>query len=184
MKNMFPPCSIFAGIVAILLASGCATKPPPATPNALHQIAQQKDLAQQWARKVKSNPNVDAATLNTAEAKYRLAASQNKGYLVTVGNAIRNNQNLESNPAFQDLAKKSEDSTNDFVEFAKQATGAPAAAQRSVFAAAGAGAAAKILVESGIAVWKAHREQTLAERQAAANQLVSENTWEDWDQIR
>jgi uncharacterized protein YdbL (DUF1318 family) len=183
MKNMFSPCSIFAGIVAILLASGCATT-PPGPPSALPKIAQQKDLAQQWARKVKSNPNVDAATLNTAEAKYRVAASQNKGYLVTVGNAIRNNQNLESNPAFQDLAKKSEDSTNDFVEFAKKATGAPTAAPRSVFAAVGAGAAAKILVESGIAVWKAHREQTLAERQAAANQLVSENTWEDWDQIR
>ena len=133
---------------------------------------------------MKSHPNVDAATLNTGEAKYRVAASQNKGYLVAVGNAIRNNENLESNPAFKDLANKSQDSTNDFVEFAKKATGAPAAPQRSVVAAAGAGAAAKILVESGIAVWKAHRDQTLAERQAAANQLVSENTWEDWDQIR
>ena len=67
MKNMFSPCPIFAGIVAILLASGCVTLPDTADPTG--KLAQQKDIARQWAEKLKSDSAVNAAALKTAEVK-------------------------------------------------------------------------------------------------------------------
>jgi hypothetical protein len=66
------------------------------------------------------------------------------------------------------------------VDFAKKTTGAVVEGERSVGAAVIAG----VLVESGIAIWKAHRAETLAERQAAANRLVSQNSWDDWDSMK
>ncbi|HEY5706441.1 MAG TPA: hypothetical protein VIS96_12785 [Terrimicrobiaceae bacterium] len=172
---MFSAFSLFAGMLAVLLASGCATKIDLAEPSA--KLAQQKNIAQQWAGKLKRNPPADAAALRTAEAKYREAASQNRGYLEAVANGIINNDNLESNPKYEALAEKASSSTKDFVDFAQQASGAlePASAGTVIIA--------RVLVESGIAIWKAHRAETQAQRVAAADRLISQNSWEDWDKI-
>jgi hypothetical protein len=48
----------------------------------------------------------------------------------------------------------------------------------------GAAVLADVLVNAGISVWKAHRAETLAQRQVAADRLISQNSWEDWDKIK
>jgi hypothetical protein len=178
MKNMLVPSSICAGIVAILLAAGCATQQTPGTTEAIAGLAKRKNIAQQWAGEVKRDSNLDAATLKTAKSKYIAAASDNKGYLEAVGNGIINKANLAKDPAYKTLAEKAESSTEEFVAFAKKATGAPEE-QRSV----GAAVLADVLVNAGIFLWKAHRAETLAQRQAAADRLISQNSWKDWDKI-
>ena len=179
MKNMLSQFPICAGIVVILLASGCATQQTPGTTEAIAGLAKRKNSAQQWAGEVKRDSNLDAGTLKTAKAKYIAAASDNKGYLEAVGNGIINKDNLAKDPAYKTLAEKAESSTEEFVDFAKKATGAPEE-QHS----AGAAILADVLVNAGISVWKAHRAETLAQRQAAADRLISQNSWEDWDKIK
>ena len=179
MKNMLSPFPICAGIVVILLASGCTTQQTPGTTEAIAGLAKRKNSAQQWAGEVKRDSNLDAATLKTAKAKYIAAASDNKGYLEAVGNGIINNDNLAKDPTYETLAEKAESSTEEFVDFAKKATGAPEE-QHS----AGAAILADVLVNAGISVWKAHRAETLAQRQAAADRLISQNSWEDWEKIK
>ena len=60
-----------------------------------------------------------------------------------------------------------------------KATGA-SEEQRSM----GAAVIADVLVNAGISIWKAHRAETLAQRQATADRLISQNSWEDWDKIK
>ena len=180
MKKMIPRYSVLCWVSAVLLLWGCASTSTPGTAEASAALAQQKDIARQWAEKLKRDSAVDAAVLKIGEGKYREAASQNKGYLEAVANGIINNENIAANPAYKALAEKSEAATKDFVDFAKKTTGAMVEGERSVGAAVIAG----VLVESGIAIWKAHRAETLAERQAAANRLVSQNSWDDWDSLK
>ncbi len=176
---MLSRCAIYAGIVAILLAAGCASPQTPGTTEAVAGLAKRKNIAQQWATAVKSDSNLDAATVKTARAKYIAAASDNKGYLDAVGNGIINNQNIATDPAYKGLAEKAERSTEEFVDFAKNATGAP-----EELRSMGAAVIADVLVNAGISLWKAHRAETLAQRQATADRLISQNSWEDWDKIK
>jgi hypothetical protein len=120
---MLSPFSICAGIVVILLASGCATQQTPGATEAIAGLAKRKNIARQWAGKLKGDSNLDAAALKTAKAKYIEAASDNKGYLEAVGNGIINKDNLAKDPAYKTLAEKAESSTEEFVDFAKKATG-------------------------------------------------------------
>ena len=73
MHNLFP------GMVAILLATGCTSQQTPGTTEAIAGLAKRKNLSQQWARELKGDSNLDAATLKTGRAKYIEAASDNKG---------------------------------------------------------------------------------------------------------
>ena len=176
---MLSRCTIFAGIVAILLATGCTSQQTPGTTEAIAGLAKRKNIAQQWAGELKGDSDLDAATLKAGKAKYIEAASDNKGYLEAVANGIINKENLAKNPAYKTLAEKAESSTEEFVDFAKKATDAPEEL-RSV----GAAVLADVLVNAGIALWKAHRAETLAQRQATADRLISQNSWEDWDKIQ
>ena len=104
---MLSPFSICAGIVVILLASGCATQQTPGTTEAIAGLAKRKNIAQQRAGELKGDSNLDAAALKTAKAKYIEAASDNKGYLEALGNGIINKDNLAKDPAYKTLAEKS-----------------------------------------------------------------------------
>jgi hypothetical protein len=182
MKKMFFPYFAFICVIALMSFCGCeTTKETPGSADATASLAQQKDLAQQWAKKLKDNKSkIGEAALNQAEEKYREAASQNKGYLEAVGDAIIRKQDPSASETYKRLAKKSEDSTRDFLSFAKAKLGAEAAPQRFV----GAGVAAGILVEAGITIWKETQAKARAEREADANRFISRNTWEDWDKIQ
>ena len=186
MKYKFPPLFAAAGAITILFASGCqSTNQGPSRADtvgsATAAIAQQKDIAEQWAQKLKHNKaTIAAADLQTAEEKYREAASQNKGYLEAVGQGIIAKRNLATSETYKSLAAKAENSTKDFVDFAKSKMGAPTTPQRFV----GAGVVAGVLVEAGITVWKEYQAEARAEREAQADRLISRNRWEDWDKIQ
>jgi hypothetical protein len=185
MKPKLLPLVVI-GASAALFGGGCET--PQQSKNrvetvtsATAAISQQKDIAEQWAQKLKRNKaTVAPADMQTAEEKYREAASQNKGYLEAVGQAIINKTNLAGSPIYKSLAAKAESSTKDFVDFAKSKTGAPAAPKSFV----GAGVAAGILVDAGITIWKEYQAEAKADREAQADRLISRNRWEDWDKIR
>lgn len=182
MKTILSPVSVLFCIVASFFVCGCATDnqthvEPVA--DATAAITQQKDLAEQWAHKLKG-AKASAADLRTGEEKYRMAASQNKGYLEAVGEGIIAKKNLATSETYKSLAAKAENSAKDFVDFAKSKTGAPASPQRFV----GAGAIASVLVDAGITIWKEYQAEARAEREAQADRLIKRGRWDDWDKIQ
>ncbi|MFN2508871.1 MAG: hypothetical protein ABR589_08875 [Chthoniobacterales bacterium] len=185
MKNIrIAPINSLA-VIALFLSSGCesaGTKKETASSitDATATLAQQKDLAEQWAEKLKHQPDVNAAVLATAEEKYREAASRNKGFLEAMRQGIINKENLATSPTYNSLAAKAAASTKDFVDFAKKQSGAPAP-QHSVGAVVAVGGA---ILEAGLTIWKKLREEARAERTAKADDLVQRLTWTRWSKIQ
>jgi hypothetical protein len=182
MKTILSPVSVLVCIVASLFVCGCATQQNvkfDTVADATAAITQQKDLAEQWAHKLKG-AKASAADLRTGEEKYREAASQNKGYLEAVGQGIIAKKNLETSETYKSLAAKAGNSAKDFVDFAKSKTGAPASPQRFV----GAGEIANVLVQAGITIWKEYQAEARAEREAQADRLIKRGRWDDWDKIQ
>jgi hypothetical protein len=181
MKTILCRFSLLFPILVALPVGGCGTtqtKPIETVAEATAAITQQKDLAEQWAHKLKG-VKVSPADLRTGEEKYREAASQNKGYLEAVGQGIIAKQDLATSETYKSLAAKAENSAKDFVDFAKSKTGAPASPQRFV----GAAEIANILVQAGITIWKEYQAEARAEREAEVDRLIKRGRWDDWDKI-
>ena len=182
MKRILPSTLITAGI--LMFAVSCKTndddRPRQSAAEATATLAQQKDLAEQWAERLKANSDLPAAARRTAEEKYRLAASHNKGFLEAMRGGIINNEDLTASSTYKSIANRAEQSTKDFVDYAKEQSGA-APAVRSVTTAT---AVVGIVVDAGLTIWKNLRAQKAAEREAKADDLVQRLTWINWSKIQ
>jgi hypothetical protein len=107
---------------------------------------------------------------------------ENNSWVTSLKLGIENGEDLEKSKAFKEKAKIAGDATEAFVKYGKQLTEGRAPA--SAIPGFSVGDFIKALVENGIIIWKAYKEQEKAERDAQATATEKELKWSSWEQLK
>ncbi len=168
----------------LLLAAGCTTTSPttPAVDSktAIANIASLQDRARSAAVAFKHSHPATDATYISVRSKYRDAAAKNKGYLAAVSAGIINREKNFDTPSYRAIAKDAGDTEQQFVDLAEQNT--PADVRPAGIAGVAAAAIADVLLQSGIAIWKAYNEAEAVKAKAVADSL-KQYEWPAWENL-
>ncbi len=182
MKNSTRSLLISAFLLSAIAFSGCASRPvAPAVDSktAVANIATLQSRAQSAAVAFKKSHPATDATYISVRSKYRDAAARNKGYLAAVMTGVMNREKNFDTPAYRSIAQEAGTGAQAFVDLAENNTPADA---RMVGIAPVVIAAADILVQAGIAIWKAHNEMAGERAQALAASL-KQYEWPAWESL-
>lgn len=160
------------------------TPPSEAVVNARQQIAQSRENTQLLARRIRQKfaGNETQAAYIRARDLYDTAMVQNNSWVTSLKLGIANNENLEASQAFRDKAKTAGDATTAFLNYGYALT--HPGAEAKILTTESVGDVVKILVENGIAIWKAYLSEQQASRLAAAERTEKELKWSSWEGIK
>jgi hypothetical protein len=174
--------SILILAAVALLQSNCATSPktPSGDPKtAIANIAALQNRTQSAAASFKkSHPETDA-TYISVRSKYRDAAAKNKGYLAAVQAGVMNREKNFDTPSYRAIAKDAGEAAKEFVDLAERNTPADV---RPVGVAPIVIAAADVLIQAGIDIWKAYNEMEADKAKAVADSL-KQYEWPAWENL-
>jgi hypothetical protein len=169
------------------LGASCAqlaqVKPPsPEVEGAILEISKGKEDAQNLAVRIKTKYKDGSDVYRKARDLYDTAQSENNSWATGLALGIENNQDLSTSQAFKAKAKAAAEATKQFVTYAKSHQ----EEEPTKFAVAGLGAAeiAKLLVENGITIWKAYKDQQTAQRKKEADSTKQAVAWPSWDSVK
>jgi hypothetical protein len=175
-------------LCAAALLNGCNTipgggKPGETVVKARQEIERSRQSVVPLVIRVKTQfaGIENSADYVNARRLYDTAMSENNTWVTSLKLAIANAEQIGESAAFREQGERAAKATQAFVDYARQLTehGAPKAASAALIAEA-----VRILVENGIAIWKAYREQAKEERIAAAEQAELALRWPGWEQIK
>lgn len=166
-----------------LFGSNCATSEKSTSSvdskTAIANIAALQNRTQNAAAAFKkSHPATDDVYISV-RSKYRDAAAKNKGYLAAVQAGVMNREKNFDTPSYRAIAKDAGDAAKEFVELAERNTPADV---RPMGVAPVAVVAADILIQAGIAIWKANNEMA-AEKAKAVADSVKQYEWPAWENL-
>lgn len=166
-----------------ILGSNCATNEKPTSSvdskTAIANIAALQNRTQNAAAGFKrSHPATDDVYVGV-RSKYRDAAAKNKGYLAAVQAGVMNREKNFDTPSYRAIAKDAGEAAKEFVDLAEKNTPADV---RPMGAAPVVIAAADILVQAGIAIWKANNEMAAEKAKAVADSL-KQYEWPAWEKL-
>jgi hypothetical protein len=181
---------LIPGIVVIsfcYLGVSCAQftqvkQPPPEVEGAILEISKGKEDAQNLAVRIKTKYKAESDVYRKARDLYDTAQSENNSWATALALGIENNQDLSNSQVFNAKAKTAAEASKQFVMYARShQEGEP-----TKFVVAGLGAAelAKLLVENGITIWKAYKEQQTEQRRKEADSTKQAIAWPSWDSVK
>ncbi len=173
---------VAASAALCLLGAGCASQPTTASGDpktAIANIATLQNRTQAAAASFKkSHPETDA-TYISVRSRYRDAAAKNKGYLAAVQAGVMNREKNFDTPSYRAIAKDAGDAAKDFVDLAEKNTPADV---RPMGIAPVVIAAADILIQAGIDIWKAYNQMEADKAKAVADSL-KQYEWPAWENL-
>lgn len=182
VKNKSHLNIVTAIILTCLLGAGCASPPTTSAGDpktAIANIATLQNRTQAAAVSFKkSHPETDA-TYISVRSKYRDAAAKNKGYLAAVQAGVMNREKNFDTPSYRAIAKGAGDAAKEFVDLAEQNTPADV---RPMGIAPVVIAAADILIQAGIDIWKAYNQMEADKAKAVADSL-KQYEWPAWENL-
>jgi hypothetical protein len=176
-----PRFALFA--MVCLIGSSCATTEKTTSSvdskTAIANIAALQNRTQTAAASFKkSHPATDDVYISV-RSKYRDAAAKNRGYLAAVQAGVVNREKNFDTPSYRAIAKDAGDTAKEFVELAERNTPADA---RMMGIAPIAMIGADILIQAGIAIWKANNEMAAEKAKAVADSL-KQYEWPAWESL-
>lgn len=175
--------TLIAVLAAVsLLETNCATAPKTAggdPKTAIANIAALQNRTQTAAASFKKSHPATDATYISVRSKYRDAAAKNKGYLAAVQAGVMNREKNFDTPSYRAIAKDAGAAAKEFVDLAEQNTPADV---RPMGVAPVAIAAADILIQAGIDIWKAYNQVEVDKAKAVADSL-KQYEWPGWENL-
>jgi hypothetical protein len=175
-------CYTTALAAVCFLGSNCATAPKTASSDpktAIANIAALQNRTQTAAASFKKSHPATDATYISVRSKYRDAAAKNKGYLAAVQAGVMNREKNFDTPSYRAIAKDAGEAAKEFVDLAEKNTPADV---RIVGAAPIVMAAAEILIQAGIDIWRAYNEMEAEKAKAVADSL-KQYEWPAWENL-
>jgi hypothetical protein len=175
-------CFITALAAVCLLANNCAAPPKTASSDpktAIANIAALQNRTQSAAASFKKSHPATDATYISVRSKYRDAAAKNRGYLAAVQAGLMNREKNFDTPSYRAIAKDAGEAAKEFVDLAETNTPADV---RPVGVAPVVIAAADILVQAGIEIWKAYNQMEVEKAKAVADSL-RQYEWPAWENL-
>ena len=172
-----------AGFLGVALACagvqecGQGKKPNPTVVEARGNIATYKEQAGLAAGRVKASAKPESEEYNNARQLYDTAMAENNGWVTSLKLGIQGGENLGNSAEFKSKAQAAAKATKAFVDYAGKVArtrALPVAAAEIV----------KILVDNGLAVWKAVHEQRKQDRIDEGNRVEKELRWPKWEEIK
>ncbi len=182
--KLLPPAYFTVFLLLIcLLSFGCATNQRQSAggdpKTAIANIAAFQNRTQSAAAAFKKSHPATDATYISVRSKYRDAAAKNKGYLAAVQAGVMNREKKFDTPSYRAIAKDAGDAAKQFVDLAEKNTPADV---RPMGVAPVFIAAAEILIESGIDIWKAYNTMEAEKAKAGADSL-KQYEWPAWEDL-
>ncbi len=175
-------CRIALLVAVCLVTTNCATTPTTASSDpktAIAKIAELQNRTQTAAAAFKKSHPATDATYIAVRSKYRDAAAKNRGYLAAVQAGVMNREKNFDTPSYRAIAKDAGDTAKEFVDLAETNTPADV---RAVGIAPVVIAAADILVQAGIDIWKAYNQMEADKAKAVADSL-KQYEWPAWENL-
>lgn len=175
-------CAVILLTAVSLLGTNCATSPKTASSDpktSIARIAELQNRTQTAAAAFKKSHPATDATYISVRSKYRDAAAKNKGYLAAVQAGVMNREKNFDTPSYRAIAQDAGDAAKEFVNLAETNTPADA---RPLGVAPVIIAAADILIQAGIDIWKAYNQMEAEKAKAVADSL-KQYEWPAWENL-
>jgi hypothetical protein len=166
--------------VATMAVRDCdQRKPNPDVVNATGQIATYKEQALVAVSRVKTTLKSDSGEYNKARQLYDAAMAENNCWISVLKLGVQGGQDLGKSAEFKTKASAAAKATKEFTNYCSNTVGPTTKALPLV-----ATEIAKLLVENGLAVWKAVHEQRKQDRIDEGNRIDKELRWPKWEDIK
>lgn len=185
-NTSLPACAFMRSLLllgaATFFSFGCATTQPASrvdSKTAIANIAALQNRTQSAAASFKQSHPATDATYISVRSKYRDASAKNKGYLAAVAAGVMNREKNFDTASYRAIAQDAGEAAKDFIDLAEKNTPADV---RPMGIAPVVIAAADILIEAGIAIWKANNEMQ-AEKAKAVAESLRQYEWPAWEKL-
>jgi hypothetical protein len=191
MKNLFQQqardrtsfhCLLTAFSCIFLFGCGTTGSSPSGGPvdNAISSISRNRNKAEDSAATIKRKYKESSPQYVKAQRLYRDAKAENNSWLDLLQYKIRNGVKPEKSPDFTAQSEKAGTAAENFLKYADSPDVSVGEAAVPLVTGVPWVDLGKLLIDSGISIWKVYGEQQQATRERNAKEL-EKLRWDSWD---